>query len=72
MHSIELPTQDSQKLLCELNKATSAMMSIGLDQVGSPGWHEAHLRQQQAFADWLRYLRRDPISKTKPSGLAAA
>lgn len=72
MQPFEMPTQDSQKLLCELNQATAAMMLIGLDQVGSPGWHEAHLRQQQAFAVWLRYLRRDPASRIKPNGLAAA
>ena len=72
MQPVEIHTQDSQKLLAELNRATAAMMLIGLDQVGSAGWHEAHLRQQQAFAVWLRYLRRDPLTRTKPTGLAAA
>jgi hypothetical protein len=72
MQPVEIHTQDSQKLLCELNKATSAMMLIGLDQVGSAGWHEAHLRQQQAFAVWLRFLRREPASRIKAAGSAAA
>lgn len=72
MQPVEMLTQDSQKLIGELNRATTAMMLIGLDQVGSPEWHEAHLRQQQAFAVWLRYLRTDPNSRVKSTGLAAA
>jgi hypothetical protein len=72
MQPVEILTQDSQKLLSELNRSTTAMMLIGLDQVGSPGWHEAHCRQQQAFAVWLRYLRQDQDSRIKHLGLAAA
>lgn len=72
MQPFEILTQDSQKLLSELNRSTTAMMLIGLDQVGSPGWHEAHFRQQQAFAVWLRYLRQDQDSRVRTLGLAAA
>ncbi|MEQ7918310.1 hypothetical protein ABQX22_03895 [Xanthomonas sp. WHRI 1810A] len=72
MQPIEIHPQDSQRLLCELNRATTAMMEIGLSQVGSADWHEAHLRQQQAFASWLRYLRRDPLPKGRTTDLVAA
>ncbi|MDB6048646.1 MAG: hypothetical protein JWR17_1392 [Pseudomonas sp.] len=68
----EIHPEDGQGLLCELNAATEEMMSIGLNQVGNASWHEAHRRQQNAFACWLRYLRREPEAMLKTPGSAAA
>jgi hypothetical protein len=68
----EIHPEDGQGLLCELNATTEEMMSIGLNQVGKAGWHEAHRRQQAAFACCLRYLRREPEMILKTSGSAAA
>jgi hypothetical protein len=69
---IEIHPNDGEGLLSELNAATEGMMAIALNEVGSLGWHRAHLRQQAAFATWLRYLTRDPAVKRQTSGSAAA
>ncbi|WP_268796488.1 hypothetical protein [Pseudomonas huanghezhanensis] len=72
MQPFEIHPEDSQRLLCELNRATAQMMLIRLDEVGTRQWHEAQLCQQQAFDNWLRYLRRGPAAVTDVRTAAAA
>jgi hypothetical protein len=72
MSLIEIHPNDGESLLSELNAATEQMMAIALHEVGNSDWHRAHIRQQAAFATWLRYLRRDPAVKRQQLGSAAA
>ena len=71
MQSHELNSEDSGGLLNELNRATTDLMAIDIKQFGSEEWHKAHQRQQEAFAIWLRYIRRDPIFKNRLPRLVA-
>lgn len=44
------------ELIRELDRATSEMMALRVNEVGSPLWREALVRQQNAFRKWCDYL----------------
>ena len=47
---------NGRELVDELDLATSQMMSIPVDLIGSAQWLEASSRQYQAFRKWREYL----------------
>ncbi|MET0612523.1 MAG: hypothetical protein ABWZ39_14800 [Pseudomonas caspiana] len=69
MLASEMNSEDSEYLLNELNLATEELMSIDKAAFGGEHWQAAHLRQQGAFANWLRYIRKDPVFQSRTANL---
>lgn len=70
MQPHESDDEDSGGLLSELNMATIDVMEIDVILFGGAEWQKAHQRQQEAFANWLRYIRQDPVFKRRLPPLA--
>ncbi|AWY43822.1 hypothetical protein DKY63_29480 [Pseudomonas putida] len=47
---------NGRELIDELDLATSRMMAISADLIGTVAWREASERQQLAFKKWREYL----------------
>lgn len=69
MLASEMDSEDSEYLLNELNQATEELMSMSSAVFGGEQWQTAHRRQQSAFANWLLYIRKDPVFQSRSKTL---
>ncbi|MVV47551.1 hypothetical protein EJA72_04690 [Pseudomonas sp. PB120] len=72
MRSLTLDMPNGRELNDELDLATSLMMSIPVELIGSVQWREASSRQYQAFRKWREYLHHMADGRVKVERLKVA